>query len=61
MREIYTKFIIGDIWINNKNCKVKILEVDDIDVWVLCLTNGRQMFINKEDLAEYYILHEKVK
>ena len=47
-------FLVGSIWINDKNYRVKILDYGDNDVWLLYIANNNKTAWDiKKFLKEY--------
>lgn len=52
----YTKFVRGDIWMNDRDYKVKILDFGFDDVWVLYLENGNKTAWEHDKFINQYFL-----
>jgi len=53
------KLEIGQIWMNDRDYKVKILDFGFEDVWLLYLDNGNKVAWKQDKFFEQYILCQK--
>jgi hypothetical protein len=52
------KFKVGQIWMNDRNYKVQILDFGFEDVWLLYLDNGNKVSWKQSKFLEQYVLME---
>ena len=54
LNDIWKTYLIGSVWINDRNYELKILDIGIDEVWVLHLSNGNKCSWNVDKFLELY-------
>ena len=55
------KFEVGQVWINDREYKVKVLDFGFEDIWLLYLDNGNKVSWKQDKFLGQYILVDWLK